>query len=457
MPVESTFGKKFLFKSIDYFELPLVFDFIYPEDIDVYYEDYREGMKSREKFSIFFIWLTKIWIECNGNHIGTLTTTEENSVRRIFNLNKIHWVENIDYPTWGEQQQFQITRELTSYEIKQRINFNYFPKYKTVWRYLKKGTQFAEFGIYNYQLYHRSGFYNDFSSIPFEKYEEEDYFGNIRKYVSTRIDELYNDDYFEELRPSMYPRIFSEMIELELQSNSKEEKIKPELIENLEYILNIEIPECYKYFITKIYDKDIGKQIVNFPVALNRWGRIDKYLKPDEIFQKIKDIKYLNVEKCTSIPFAITTTNSIICLGIESESVFMLDGESKVMLNKSLENFLNSCITISEYFCPRKVHIEKGNISTIKKWINEGWDMNDVKTGNRSILNLSYNDELNIMLLKNGADPNKTVVYHDITTPKYLKALIEHGLDLEKKFEENKWLKPKLKERKGFEKILSKY
>jgi hypothetical protein len=448
--IANTFGGKMLFSPNDYVQNPLEFNFIYPDDLNVYYEAYREQKLYEEKFNEFFIWFVKNWIACGGHKIGILATTEENSVRRIFNLNRINWFENIEsyYPKENHIIPYPLNRELTSFEIKKRVEFKQFvSKFKTTWRYLENGNDFIEFGIYNYELYKREGNIKDFQILEFDKQKLD------RIEVSNKIDKLINQGYFETQRPDKYPMVIPDMIELELYSGSEKPKIQENEIDELEKALNFKTPNSFRFFITKIYTEEILRQICDFPVNDENWRRIEMYLTPEEMIEKYNDssCKQKNI-----LPIANATEKEILGISLADSSIYIISDETQSKISNSFEDFIQICIGISEYFCPRKYHIEKGNIATIKSWIEKGWDMKDVKT-NRSILNLSYNDAINTLLLENGADPNKSHIRYDIVSPNYLQILIDFGLDLEKKFEEDKWLKIKLKERGEFEEILKKY
>ena len=64
---------------------------------------------------------------------------------------------------------------------------------------------------------------------------------------------------------------------------------------------------------------------------------------------------------------------------------------------------------------------------------------------------------MNIMLLKNGADPNGAVFHSGLFNQKYIRALIDHGLDITKQLDKNEWFRPGLERLGGFEDVLKKY
>ena len=427
--IESTFGNKRLFSPNDYVKNPLNFDFIYPKDLNVYYEEYRQQKFDREIFWEFFIWFSKNWIKCGGHRISLLTTTEENSVRRIFNLNEINWFENVEYyyPKENQVIPFPLNRELTDFEIKKRVEFEYFPKFKTIWRYLENNDEFREFGIYNNELYERGGNTKDFKTLEFDKQKFD------RKEICNKINDLINEGFYEKQRPARFPTVIPNMIELELSSRSKGPRVQESHIVDLEKKLNVKLPSAFRFFVTSIYDEQVHRELCDFPISKDEWKKIGKYFLPEEIISEYGESSF-NQE--SRLPIAITTEKEIISISLSDSSIYISTDENERKISDSFEDFINNSIGISEYFCPRTYHIEKGNIATIKSWIEKGWDMKDVKT-NRSILNLSYSDEINTLLLENGADPNKSYIYYDIVSPKYLQTLIDYGLDLEKKFEED--------------------
>ena len=73
------------------------------------------------------------------------------------------------------------------------------------------------------------------------------------------------------------------------------------------------------------------------------------------------------------------------------------------------------------------------------------------------MLNLSYNTEMNIMLLENGADPNGAVFHSGLFNRRYLQALIDHGMDIMEQLDKNEWFRKNLEKLGGFEDILKRY
>lgn len=451
MPIENTFGKKMLFTPNDYGTNPLTFDFIYPEELDVYYEPYRKEKLDREKFAEFFIWFSTNWIKCGGHHIGTLTTTEENSVRRIFNLNEINWWENVTYyyPKKNQVIPYPLKRNLTDLEIRKRVEFDYIPQFKTVWRYLEKQDEFSEFGIYNEQLFYRRGNLREFQHLPFEKQKFD-----VRE-ISAKINALINDGFFEKHRPADFPPVLKNNIELNVTSRSREPKVGNNEVDKLQSALNLSVPDTFRFFITSIYDESILHPISQFPLGVGNWKKIKQYFLPAQISEYHELISSALKDK---IPFAQTTDDELLILSCADSSVHFFAKGTLTMINDSFAAFLDSCTDTGEYFCPRRHHIEKGNISTVREWIKKGWDMKDVRLlGGKTILQNSYNDEMSLMLLENGANPGELYIYGDTISRRYLDALINHGLDLKKKLEEDKWLKEQLKKRGEFDDILKKY
>ena len=139
-PIEKLNKTKLLFSKYADFQQNLNFDFIYPKELDIYYEGYRDERLSDEKNKRFFSWFVKCWSECGGQDIGIRTTTEENSVRRIFNLIYMNWDSNIDdpYQQEGESYDSPLNRKLTELEIESRVSFILSSRFKMYWRYFEK-------------------------------------------------------------------------------------------------------------------------------------------------------------------------------------------------------------------------------------------------------------------------------------------------------------------------------
>ena len=83
--------ENFIIASWNDFEVDWNFDFLWPADMDVYCEEHRDLKLSFEKRTMFFTWFAKCWSDCGGTDLGIRITTEENSVRRIFNLIYMNW------------------------------------------------------------------------------------------------------------------------------------------------------------------------------------------------------------------------------------------------------------------------------------------------------------------------------------------------------------------------------
>ena len=131
-PIEKLNDESCIISKWEDFDVDWNFDFLWPADLDVFCEDYRDLRLSSEKRTMFFTWFAKCWSECGGMDLGIRVTTEENSVRRIFNLIHMNWDSSIVDPYRGDGNLYEspLRRKLTDYEIKSRVEFDRRKRYK---------------------------------------------------------------------------------------------------------------------------------------------------------------------------------------------------------------------------------------------------------------------------------------------------------------------------------------
>lgn len=451
MHLEHKFKNKLLFTKYQQFKELLKFDFLYPETFDVYYEENREEILEKERFSCFFEWFSNSWMKCNGHKLNILATTEENSVRRIFNLNHFNWDENVEYlyPKQNQMVQPSVNRKLSDLEMRKRIEFDSLPEFKTCWRFLVKKTEFVEYGVYNNLLYKRKGDIADFDLLGFESTK----FDRVK--VCNEIDKFLNVGYSEINRPYNGPKVEKDIIDLSISNDSEESKRSVEKLEQIETELKMFLPGSYKFFLSTVLNENRTTILNSFPVSHENWRKVELYNGIDEI---IESLKRLSKNQSKMLPIARTTKSEQIFLEIDTGMIKLISNSNEYDLGNGFEEFLLKCTNVSECFCPKRYHIEKGNLTTVKSWIDAGWDMKDVMVlGGSSVLQISYNDEMNMLLLENGADPNEPYLYGDIISREYLEFLIEKGLDLKRKLKEQDWLKKELLNRKIFDDLIVNY
>lgn len=448
--IKNSFGKKQLFPHLAVSDTPIIFDFEYPDDMDIRYEEYRQELLHEEKYIEFFLWFSKNWIKKGGNELGVLAVTIENSIDSVFNLNTINWRDNTEryYAKKGQKISFPINRSLTDFEIKQRVRFS---KFNTEWRYLTSQIEFAEFGFFNGKVYSRRGNHDEFWNCKFAEHSQN-YLD-----VANQIDTLINNGFEEVPCPHEHPQIMPNIFQIDYNCRSTPKTTKSE-IHQLEHDLEIKIPEHYSYFITNIYDQLFLRNNADFPISLNKWYKIDRYLNPQEVLASYKSLMSSNEKLRNEFPFAITESGHLILMNCINTSVYLYSIDRLQLVNSTFIGFLNSSIHLDSDFCPKCYHIELGNISMVKKWVKEGWTVNNGTLKNsEKIFQKSPTEEMNILLLENGANPNTNFVYIYNMSRNLLDKLLEFGLNLEEKFEQSKWLRKNLEEKGGFEDILKRY
>ncbi len=445
-----------LFPSYDSFPGKGIYNLHYPEDCDVYLEEHRESLLYREKFQRFFIWLASNWIACGGHRIGVCTTTEENSVRRIFNLNHLNWSDFVTEKELHDSSYYNcpIKRELTPFELESRVRMDALPAFRTRFRYLEMDGSFVEFAIYNYKVHLREGGKEQFASLPFTEQEMK------LTGMCQQIDGLLNKGYQEVPRPNGGPKLHPDLVEWQCDTyRSNKEKVAAEEFQQLESNIGYTLPSSYKWFMKWMNHQDYISGMDHVKVAFEDWRKIENLVKVEEMVDALINLHKDHQLDTKLFPFARCAEEQILLMNHETEEVFLMGAQGQThLLYSNFQSFLNHTASIESYFCPRRVHLEKGNAEIVRRWIENGWDMKDVKPlGSRSILQISYSDEVNSQLVRNGADPNELYLYGDIISREYLELLIEHGLDFSKKLEESQGLRKMMAKRGLFDDLLEKY
>lgn len=448
--IEHEYGDEHFFKiynkEITY---PRVdFNFPYPKEMDVYYEDERWLRMVGQKHLEFFFWFTKNWMAVDGHQIGIPTTALENSIVRVYNFNKMQWGGNIN---WNPDATYPHNRKLTDYELKKRIGLiDLTSTIPTKWSYFEKENEFVEIGIFSYKYYVRKGHLENFDNIPFEKIQLDN------KLFVNQVDEIINEGFIGKPRPSQQPLVHESIKDWKYWTSPQTPIILNSAVMDLEIYLDTQLPFAYKKFISTNLLQSYEKNKPDFPIAIEDWRKIEKYFTPAEIITRLKNNNQENIGK---IPIAKTATGELLMMSTTDSSIFIYSNNEFKLIFDSLIDYMDSCIKISTYFCPVKLHIDKGNIVTMKNWFAKGNQLSALKTsGSRSIMQESLNrPEMMELLLNNGADPNKVYIYTDQIDRKTLDLMIEKGLDFQAKLDTDQWLRKNLIKQGGYDDLLAKY
>ncbi len=434
------FGDDIIF-NLDCSSVPLIYNFEYPEELDIYLEEERNGQKLLELNEMFFSWFALNWMECGGHLIGISTFTHENSINNKFDLIRFSWnthqQKNSIYP---------FLRKLTEYEIRKRVGYSDFPGHHTHWRYFEKGQEFFEFGSNSQRTYFRKGHQNEFETQSFELWE------NNSKSLLDEYDELIRTGYFESIRPSLSPHVLPEILDWKFATVIQEKNIKNEQVDGIENAIGKSVPYAYRLFLTTIYRPRFEHQYSHFSIQKENWISIKKYFTPIEIIQRISmsENQYLDL-----FPIAETQSGNCLFLNPENESVHLKINNRFDLINPSFVNFLDSCIQVSPYFIPIKYHIEKNNATAIEQWIAKGGDVAQIPRIEQSLSAVTFSYETLEVLLRNGIDPQIIPVYYwDRIPRKSLDVLIKYGYDLKGVLSKSAYAVNTLKDRGGFEDLL---
>lgn len=454
---DDLFDGEYLFPS---FDQPHDNNFIYPSDLDVFYEGHREFLCEEEKRELLFTWIAKNWIECGGQHIGIVAGTWENNSASTFSLNYFNWDFCIEIPEGekGIKIPYELNRDLTDFEIRARTRIPSFRAFRTYWRYFEKGEEFYEIGLYEEMMSTRKGNIVDFSNESLQSKWHYDSRSNLTNKIARRVDKLINKGYYEKERPSVHPKMRKDLIEWDFgYVHRRNTKVTDEEFVALETSKNIYLPSSYKWFVSKMNGVDPHWHLTHFRIAFEDWKKIEKIHSFKDLVDQLINFHSKNDVNKNLLPIFTDSEDGILLLEIKEDRVFFFSKEKELKdLKTNFESFMaNYCTGISTYFNWFKYHVEKGNAVTIKKWFDDGGEITDDGIlGKRSILQDTKDLKVTKVLLENGADPNKVYLYADSVTREYLDLLLENGYDLNAKMKEQKELEKYFRKRPGFEDLL---
>ena len=440
-------------------------DFAYPEEWDVYLEPEKDERAHSRQVQLFFTWFAKNWLESGGHKIGTVTYTLENSYGTILNLNRITWDDSYasNYEEGGRVE-YPFTRDLTEYEIAERIGFPGGGKYYTIWRYFEKGETFLETGNYGGLVYIRQGNKVDFATQNFELFD--DYIKKIEKQKSKLSfhENLINTGFYEKERPSVFPKIHRDLIEWTGIIASKEDfiPVSETDFEQFEESNQVKLVSSYKWFISRVNNGKIHRSASHFRIAKGEWKKFIKIFNFHKIDSYKKAFHAKHEVAIDLIPIASSEEKGVVLLHPKRDCVFYFSPEKGLIETPyDFENFIGNCTDVSSYFDPLRYHLERRNLTVIKQLFSNGVQLSDFKLlGKRSILQDIQNDiELTKFLLEQGADPNDIYIYADLVSKEYIESLVAYGMDFKGKLEDEnqQHLQKQFARREGFEEFIQQY
>jgi hypothetical protein len=411
-------------------------NFEYPENLDVYWERYKDYKFYDEQRNILFTWLIEIWHKCGGHRCGVLCGTFENNAAKVFNLTQMHWQNYIEKeiePQKGVRVDYPLSRDLTIQEIHSRVLIDEYSKNTYLWRYYEKNDEFAEIGLFRNYIVRRSGGIKNFDEVPFStQIIKNDYydFGSIpREQISNFCDDMVNNGYFEKNRPSEYPKMIDENLDW-LISYSKF-TTKDEVI-NFQKKEKVVIPFEYLRFL--IFNEGVNLQNMVFRKDKDTSINITMFYSFKEMMQERQSQIEKGMISLDYLAIAEDYSKNLILIRIEESKSSMYFWKKNTneleKISDDFDFFIDNLHKKYE-FHPKLYHIEKGNVFMIRKWITEGWDVNEKISGSSAAIGLSTNDEITELLLQHGADTSqiKLKPLYRIK-PKYLQILVDYGVDI---------------------------
>lgn len=450
------YENEYLFPEFE--DTDISYDFLYPDELDPFLEDYREGKVYDLRKQLLFQMMLDEWSSLGGHKIGIKVGTLENNAAATFDFVKYNWEDylpNIDTDDRLIEYPYLLPRDLSSFEIQKRLEYNEYNPYKTLWRYFVNGDQFAEYAIYDNFVGYRSGHLDDFSNVEFDirntplDYRENRFDNKVD--VLLKCEELLNQGFTEVARPVLGPKLFSNLIEWEYHSITNKDYLDEKQINKLKKILPSGIPETYFFFIKRMYNIGPKWEFNSFKINHREWRRIKTIISPFD-FIKYHEV-YSALKTNGYIPIFEDEFGHLACIDSRNNTVIYLTLGTKKDLEVNFETFIGQVCGISENFDVKQYHLQNNNLTMVKRWIDDGWNVNE-KIGDRDFapIQLTRRHELIEILLKNGADPNKVVLSNDVEL-KTLLLVIEYGIDLKQNLANRDYLRNNILANPDFEAV----
>lgn len=421
--------------------------FYYPEELDIFYEEFREHRSESEKWHLTFDWLVKNWIKLGGHRIGLICGTWQNNAASTFSFNLLNWDDCIELPQPKSNidVKYPLNRDLNEFEIESRVRFTKYEPFIQKFRYFEKDQVFFEIAYYANLVGYRTGSKSEYSEIPFDVTESEYEYRNMRfdqyKRIAIRVDELINSGFVEKEKPNAVIDLKENLIEWDFGPFVNGfESITKSAIHSLEEYLGHKIPTQYLWFLKHMNNVKSIWEISNFRIKYRTWKKFESFFSLKELKNEHDNFySNKNIEK-EFLPIAKDTENGFVLVHLKTAEVFY----SNASLSKTHNNFkkfIRDCAQVSEYFYPMRYHLEKDNIKIVRKWISEGIDIADESLyGGRKPIQISRNFEISKLLCQHDADPNDFHLFKEMGL-EYIKMLIHYGLDLKVKLETQEWFK----------------
>ena len=450
------FKNEYLFPEYDFSDIE--FDFIYPNELDPYLEEYREGKLYDLKKRLLFQMMLEEWRDLNGHNIGIKVGTWENNAAATFDFIKYNWEDylprieiedrEIEYP-------YILPRELTSFEIQKRLEYDEYNPYKCLWRYFIKNDRFAEYGIFDNYMGYREGLLSEFSSKKFEIQETPlDYRRNRfdnKKEILLKCDELIRNGFKEIPRPSNGPKLLSNLVEWDFYSINNKDYLSDKQLVKIKSILPDGIPESYYFFIRRMHNIEPKWEFNSFKIRHREWRRIKNIISPVEINKYYLTHKNLKADKL--IPIFEDTFGHLACLKYPEDQVVYLTMNNLKNIDINFESFISGVTGISDNFNIMQYHLQNNNYTMIQSWIKNGWDVNEkIGKGGSDPIRMVKRHEIIKLLLENGADVNKVVLRDDVEL-KTLLMLVEYKVDFKQILINRDYLKNKILGNQEYKKI----
>jgi len=432
-------------------------NFKYPSDLDVYLEEYREEKLQNEKWVLTFQFLVEEWQRCGGHRCGTFSATFQNNAASIFDLIRFGWDGQVAYlePEVGAKMTYPFPRDLTSKEIENRLGFKNSTYFKTKWRYFEKDNEFKEYGTFGKIIGYRSGKVNDFNALSFSFFDRKNTSTfEFRKQLQNEYNELIIKGYYEKERPNRYPLLVENLIEWDVYPRFGKISLPDKLSFSVfEEQMQIKLPSDYQFFLTHANGCNFYK--LHFAISKENWREIKSLYSLEELPNYRSEQKKIPLISLDYLPIGEDVDENLMLLKLDGKGVFLysLTNKSNIKLEDSFEDFIYGCTPISEYFQPKYYHLEKKNIGMLRKWLSEGWDVNEkIWSGKWTAIRISNDVEITELLLQHGADVNEAQLNSDMT-PEYLQLMVNYGMDIKERLDQMEWLKKRVLEDSAFEKF----
>lgn len=236
---------------------------------------------------IAFVWLCTIWQNIEGYKSGIVVKTLENNSVREFLFNDLAWDDLSDYKNFNSKDvrlKRCFSRDLTIYELYQRIKFNTYPfnPYDNKWRKFTKDNGTIEIVGWGNEVGERA---DNGELIITNKHN----LLKRLKWEKLKSDQLINDDYYEVYYEDHEEQIRKEAIEFSFHSgtswyyNEQKNRLQESDLISLESELRIQLPFYFRQYLKLLNGRKFNRHKMKFTIDKSNFIKIEEFYNIEEL------------------------------------------------------------------------------------------------------------------------------------------------------------------------------